>query len=662
MKYYNKILDGNIPLGVIESLKNNNNYNFKHQYNHYQIQKNTKLFDSDVDVLMNSKWAPIINKSLKLKRDKILDGINNILTKSLKIAIENNKNEVSKIGILNDSNQINQIINSVAKIFGKQFLLLIKELKINNNLSDLHIKLVHLSGLTNMSKKEIDNIASNIGLELELLDFKINSSLNIVNILSEKLTPELITECSNNLSFDCLFNKIYINKLSQIILDIWELILENIMTLSNCKQISNIYAFSIEFADTIYLQSQIKDNIIENFGQAFGNKTKLSSTKRITDITELNKNINQSKVIAGASSIISSAITNAINQNTSDLLRSIAISNKLNVNGAIGTSFTFTNIKQSSNTQQDTNVNFIQEVTNKVINDIATKINENIDSASNQLSNNVKKILGDEKSGSSLDNIVSSYTDIFKASVGNSVKSKTLEENYKMLVDKYNLNQSFKLNKDNNVNQNLNSILSTSNLAKCASDTKVENTIDISKIDVSGPIVFSEIDQNNVVNDVIKCAFNQTIINDIANKIMNDYENNVNLMLENIDDKLDDTQISKIQGDILAAGVAGAAISESAGNAVSVAATGIGTGVSDAATGVGTGVSDAATGVGTGVSDAATGIGKGLGSIMGGAAMPLFIGVIIMIIGFVIWKYTQQGVSNTRGDLLKSKLTKPIKI
>jgi hypothetical protein len=653
MKYYNKILDGNIPLGVIESLKNKNNYKINHEYEHYQIQQNTKLFEPDIDDLMNSQWAPVINKSLKLKRDKILDGINNILTKSLKFAIDNNKNEISKIGLLNDSAQINTIINLIAKTVGQQFLLLITKLKLNNNLSDLHIKLVHLSGLTNLPKKEIDDIANNIGLELELLfDFKINTSLNIVNILSEKLTPKLITECSNNLYFDCLFNKVYINKLSQIILDIWELILENIMTLSNCKQISNIYAFSIDFADKIYLQSQINNNIIENFGQAFGNKTKLSTTKRITDITELNKNINQSKVIIGASSIISTAITNAINQNTSDLLRSIAISNKLNVNGAIGSSFTFTNIKQTSNTQQETNVNFIQQVTNKVINDIATKINENIDSISNQLSNNVKKILGDEKSGSSLDNIVSSYTDIFKASVGNSVKTTTLEDNYKMLIDKYNLNQSFKLNKDNNVNQSLNSILSTSNLAKCAADTKVENTIDISKIDVSGPIVFSEIQQNNVVNDVIKCAFNQTIINDIANKIMNDYENNINLMLENIDDKLDNTEISKIQGDILAAGVAGAAVCESAGNAVSVAATGIGTGVSVAATGIGTGVSDAATGVGTGVSDAATGVGKGLGSIMGGAAMPLFIGVIIMIIGFVIWKYIQQG------GLPKSKISK----
>ena len=647
MNYYNKVLDGNIPLGIMELIKNQNNYQFKDQlkdqYSYYQIKKNisnvSQSVNLDINDIMKLKWAPFVNKSVTLNRDKILAGITNILSKSLKIAIEKNKNEILKIGILSNSDKIKIIIKLVAKTFGERFLLLIKELKINNNLSGLHVKLVHLAGLTNLSSKEINNIATNLGLELELsTSFKINTVLDLVSILSNILTPEIIRskakECSNNLSYDCLFNELYISKLSEIILSIWESILENIITLSTYNKIINIYAFSIDFADALYLQSKIqnenKNKNIEHFGQSFGNKTRIKNDKRTTDITNMSNNIDQSKVISGAASLLSKAINSAVNKNTSELLKTIAVSNKMSVNGATGSSFNFTSVNQTTDISQETNADFVQQTTNTIISDISNIINEQIDSASKQLSSDVKKALTNENTGSSLDSVIGSYTDIFKMSAGNSTRSNIKEDNEKKLIDTYKLKDTFNLDQNKDVNTQLNNILSSDNLSKCAANTESTNSIDLKNINVTGPINISDITQKSIVNDVMKCAFTQTIINDIATKIINDYENNIKLMLENIDDKLDSTQIAKVQGDILAAGAAGAAICESVGN-----------GIGNAAKGVGSGVGDAAEGVGGGINKAATGIGSGIGSIMGGMGLPLVIGFVLLG-GYFLWYLTKE--------------------
>jgi hypothetical protein len=667
MNYYNKVLDGNIPLGIMELITNQNNYQFKDQYkdqySYYQIKKNisnvSQSDDLDINNIMKSKWAPFVNKSVTLNRNKILAGITNILSNSLKIAIEKNKNEVIKIGLLSDSVQIQTIIKLVAKTFGEQFLLLIKAFKINNHLSDLHIKLVHLAGLTNLSNEEINNIATKIGLELELsTSFKINTILNVVYLLSNILTPEIIKSkaevCRNNSFYDCLFNELYISELSEIILSIWESILENIITLSTYKHIINIYAFSIDFADALYLQSKIQNkNVnknIEHFGQSFGNKTKIKNDKRTTDITNITDDIDQSKVISGAASLLSSAITNAVNKNSSDLLRTIAVSNNLSVKNAAGTSFIMKGIDQSSTISQQTDANFVQQTSNKVINDISNIINEQIDSASKQLSSDLKKALINENSGSSLENMVGTYTDIFKISAGNSTKSTTTEDNRKELIKNYKLKDTFNLDQNKDVNTQLNNILSTDNLSKCAANTTSTNSIDLNSINVTGPINISDITQNSIVNDVMKCAFTQTIITEIATKIINDYENNIKLMLENIDEKLDLTQSQKVQGDILAAGTAGAAICESVGIAGAKLIDSGGTASAKVIDSAGTAGSKVIDSTGTAGSKVIDSTGSAIGSVMGGMGLPLIIGLVLLG-GYYLWSRTQDdGGGDGGGD------------
>jgi hypothetical protein len=65
----------------------------------------------------------------------------------------------------------------------------------------------------------------------------------------------------------------------------------------------------------------------------------------------------------------------------------------------------------------------------------------------------------------------------------------------------------------------------------------------------------------------MNCAFDQAVINEIATKIVNEYDSTIQQLLENVDSSLDEQTKANIEGDIYAMGVAGSAILESVGNA-----------------------------------------------------------------------------------------------
>lgn len=651
MSYFNKILGGNIPLSVLESIGNNKkNYKLKQDFSHYQIREGMEdvAMSNDINDIMKTQYGSIVTKSLELNRDKVLEGLRVIVTNCLKVAVGTNTNELLKLSKSVDIKQSEQIVLAFTKTFSEQFLIEVKSLSLSYDLYNLHTRLVHLSGLTGESAKSIDNMSKQVGLELELgKDFKVDTFIDIQETFASMLIPSIISNCANNLTYDCLFNEIFIGKMALSILSVWETILDSIMGSSKYDKLIVLYAFGVSFSDAIYNMRNKKPKIVEGLIDA-GNSTKISDSTKIKDLKTIEKNIDQSKVMKGMTAMVSSAVTNAVSKNSADLLRSIAASNRISVGSASGTSFTLSKIKQTNTVEQETNANFVQQVTNKVINDIGSKLSESIDMASKQASSDTKKLTSDEKSSTSIGGMLDSVANlagkgldtlgkVLSVSAGNSVEQNTTKDITQEMKDTFNLDQSFKYEKNDDIKNALENILSTENLAKCAADTKAENAIDLSSISVSGPIVISELDQTNVVKDVMNCAFNQTVMNDISNKIMNDYNKLITQMIENVDTKLDEQTKSNVQGDIYAAGVAGAAVLQSAGEAVSTGSQGIGKGIESA----GAGISAAAEGVGTGVSTAAKGVGEGIGSAMSGLVMPLIAGgaiLVILIIGYVLFK------------------------
>lgn len=637
--YFNNILDGNIPLCILETVSENQQVNRINQnLLYYKIKKNTNgILSNQLNLISKSKHNLLIGKSLHLNREKILLGLKNLIMGSLELAIKKNKNLINLNSVLND-----QIVGILAQDISTYVYGQFKQMQIQNNLSNLHLKLLLVSGLSNESETFIKKTIGKLALDLELIGEISNfNKINLREMIKDIVMLDKREQCSvmgiNNVN--CLINLKNLDKNTRMILSVWEQILLEILYLSKHDRILPLYVFGIEFSGELVNLSNDKNSkntLIENFLDA-GNSSKLIDTTKIKDLKNIETNINQSKVISGLTSLLSSAVTNAVSSNSADLLKSIAVSNTISVSGASGSSFTLSKISQSNVVSQETNANFVQQVTTKVINDISNSLKENIDSATKQASSDIKNITSDEKKSTTLGGMLNSLTNVagkgldtlgkvLSLSAGNSTQQSTSKDIDQELKQMYSLNQSFTYNKSDNVTSTLQNVLSTSNLSKCAADSNISNKIDLSKINVTGPIVISEIDQSNVVKDVMNCVFNQSVLNDLSNKILDDYNKLIKEMIENVDEKLDQEHKTSTQGDIYAAGVAGGAILESAG--------------------------DAAKKIGEGGATLAKGVGEGIGSAASSFMMPLLIGggiLVLLIIIYFIWKMAS-GSSSSNDD------------
>ena len=567
MNYFNKILNGNIPANIFDLIKHNKfDYKLNQEYSYLQINVNNMNNNAE-----NSLYIGLVKKSMNLHSNNIISSVNTILKKVLKLTIENNKNEIAKLTNSNDM-QKNIIINLIANTFSNELYKIIANLPLTHRYKDLHIKLIELSGLTGVSIKAIKNIAEKLSLDYELTKtLKISKSINIHQLFYNVLIRDAKMHTCNEILLECLITDDYINQLAITIINLWDAILDNIIKSIKYEKIILFYAFSIDFVDKLHQTTcDTKPRIIEH-ALDVGNTTINSDSKRMKDLKEKSKEINQSKVIDGVAKLLSSSITSAVSKNQADLLRTIAVSNEISMEKVKGSSFVFKGVKQTSTITQETNMDVAQAITNKVTNDISKNLKENIDMAAKTTTTDMKKFEDTSKAGTNyggvVDSVANAATKLLSMSVGNTTVNKTEEEITKELKEQFKLNQDFKYNKNSEANDLIQNTLSSDNLAKCAADTKANNKINFKDLNISGAIEISDVEQSNVVNDVMNCAFDQAVINDIASKIVSEYESTIKQLLENVDSTLDEQTKATIEGDIYAIGTAGSAILESAGNA-----------------------------------------------------------------------------------------------
>jgi hypothetical protein len=641
MNYFNNILNGNIPANIFDLIKHNKfDYKLNQEYSYLQINANNTNNNTE-----NSLYIGLVKKSMNLHSNNIISSVDTILKKVLKITIENNKNEIAKLTNSNDM-QKNIIINLIANTFSNELYKIIANLPLTHQYKDLHIKLIELSGLTGVSIKAIKNIAEKLSLDYELTKtLKINKSINIHQLFYNVLIRDVAQHTCSDISVKCLITDEYINQLAITIINSWGVILDNIIKSIKYEKIILFYAFSIDFVDKLHQTTHnTKPRIIEH-ALDIGNTTINSDTKRMKDLKEKSKEINQSKVIDGVAKLLSSSITSAVSKNQADLLRTIAVSNEISMEKVKGSSFKFSGVKQTSTITQETNMDVAQAITNKVTNDISKNMKENIDMAAKTTTTDMKKFEDTSKAGTNyggvIDSVANAATKILSASIGNTTVNKTEEEITKELKEQFKLNQDFKYNKNSEASDLIQNTLSSDNLAKCAADTKANNKINFKDLNISGAIEISDVEQSNVVNDVMNCAFDQAVINDIASKIVSEYESTIKQLLENVDSTLDEQTKATIEGDIYAIGTAGSAILESVGNAGSKIIDSGGTAAAKTL--------DAAGGVIKEGGEAAKNLGIGL--MMGPLSILLGIITVFVIIGGIGYAMTKltSGPENSDG-------------
>jgi hypothetical protein len=477
----------------------------------------------------------------------------------------------------NNDQEINIIINLVVKTFSNELLKIVTKLPLTHRFKDLHIKLFELSGLTGLSLQTVNTIAEKLSLEYELTKpLKMTTTINIHQLFYNILIRD--NKACSTISFDCLFTDEYINKLSLTIINIWELILDTIIKTIKYDKIILFYAFSIDFVDQL---NQIKKlTPIENFsGLEIGTSDTTSARKRADDLQEIDKKIDKSKVIAGMAKLMSNAVATTVSKNNADLMKLIKISNEINLeNISTGGDFIISGTKQTTNIEQDVKMVSAQTITNKIVNDITKNLLENINMAAEETNINKKSLTDTGKGGTSVGGIVDSIAnvagkgvdalkDILSLSIGTSTSNISSDEATKKLKDMFNLNESFRYEKNNETADTISNLLTSDNLSKCDAKTTAENKLSIKGAKVGGTLRVEGTEQVGKVSDVMECVFTQTIYNDIASKLVSDYNLTIKNLVKNINDNVDEVTKARIEGDIYAMGAAGSAILESVGNA-----------------------------------------------------------------------------------------------
>ena len=320
-----------------------------------------------------------------------------------------------------------------------------------------------------------------------------------------------------------------------------------------------------------------------------GNVRNIDNSVNVDLLTELDDDIDQSTVINGITEMLSSVINNVTSNNQADIARLMVVSNQINISNIKATNINFTNIKQTINISSDTIANIQQDITTKIINDIKNEIeNKIINKVENQreINKTENKVKQD---GTNLGDILNTITeetagvitDFFTISSGNTLNEDNSTNYNETLRENYRLDESFTLTTTQDSNNTIEYILSQENMAKCVEDTQGDNMFTLTDAEIEGTATFDTFDQTIQINDIMKCAFNQTILNEISTNIANDFVTNINNGIKarsTYETKKSETDTT---GDLYAGGVfmrdmfggIGGAI-ESTGTAVSTAITG----------------------------------------------------------------------------------------
>lgn len=371
--------------------------------------------------------------------------------------------------------------------------------------------------------------------------------------------------------------------------------------------------------------------IIETFALLdVANKTNVNNSKNIKQLDEINETIDRSAVINSLTKLMSNVINEVTSENISELAKSISLSNKINISKIKAKNVTLSNISQVGEIDTEVTAEFIQKIETKIRNDISKKIDDKISNIVDSSKKNIQESDSNKSSGSSIGDIVGNIVDtagdvmkeVLSLSIGNTTdidNSINIDEESKKNLK---IDDSFKFKKNKESSDIIKNALDNKNLSKCAQSTNQTNELNFSDAELEGDLKVTNIKQIGAVKAVMKCAFNNEILNDLSTKILQDYITNVQNMIKSADEVAKKTKSASTSGDIYAVGVAGAKVLEGAGDAIKS---------------TGEGISTAAEGVGDGVSTAAKGVGEGISSALSGLVAPLIIGGIVMVIFIVAY-------------------------
>lgn len=423
------------------------------------------------------------------------------------------------------------------------------------------------------------------------------------------------------------------------------------------KSTKNLYTFNQYDKDSIVKFHKNIENFrnIEKF--MFGSKEKDTNidVSKLQKLTSYTNNITNEMRANAVSKIMTAAINETAQESKADIVKLLSLSNKISLSNMSGTGeFNLSGVRQANEVKSTTDATLVQDLSSTITNEFVNNINKKF----SQVTSNITEIKNKVKEGTNVGDMVTGAIDavsniggkfvdaagdvlgnVTNSSFGGSRDNTNIrKENVsETLVDTLNLNNPVSFDDVEDIQEDIKNILSQENMSKCAEEVNQSNDFKLADIARDGDINISDIQQISVVDTALKCAFNQTAINQMSDKVVRNIDKIYEQLAENIE--RDETEAQA--GDVYALGEAGKAILVGAGE-------GIGT----AGEGLGQGIGTASEGLGEGISTAGKGLGEGIASIGEGFMLPLTIGAAVIGVGLVfylIMRFSGGGGSGGRG-------------
>ena len=244
---------------------------------------------------------------------------------------------------------------------------------------------------------------------------------------------------------------------------------------------------------------KLMDNrVVEHMGLInAGNETNIENKEITKKAQELDTKIDQSTLVKGMSEMLSSVLNEVAQQNQAEMAALITYSNEMefsNVDLGDGV-FEITDTTQTTEVNQTANMEAKQKSESKVMNSISKSIDEALSKTVDKLKQdtstkdikeaggtNIGDVFGKDLGGKLIDGA----KDILSINAGNTTNTKNIKENEEKLKKTFNLDESFKIEKDSKVEDAIKNILKKENLAKCVAKTGGKNAFRVDNLKAGG--------------------------------------------------------------------------------------------------------------------------------------------------------------------------------
>ncbi len=329
------------------------------------------------------------------------------------------------------------------------------------------------------------------------------------------------------------------------------------------------------FDNVINLNKYIKPKVVEGFLASGGNSTSIKDSTKVTKNFENNQKINRSMMVESITKLVNNVSSEVVQKNSSTAASAAGASNTLWLSGVNCDDVVISGVRQGAEAQNQTLVKSSQSNMSKISTEISTSIDKTIEKVggtdlaalqaenTKQLNDFMKEMPGyDPNKAQKLASKCPSGGGSL-ISAGNKCNVSTsyeLDASVKQALD---LDESFKINDQDDISNDIKTKLEQANFASCQANASASNAIvlqDITCASMSaatkaqksqeaadkgeklseskrGRLEISDIEQQAVAKLYMTCIFDQQNVSEIANKITNSISKKYNQIYDAVNKK-----------------------------------------------------------------------------------------------------------------------------